>query len=97
MGTPSMLPPSALAPPELIPARRRSPSPASVVRVTEATGMSPRSWDAAVAAAVEASDAKDTIGVEGVSMWAECDGRKLSRHHVSVKVAFRQKLAATAR
>jgi flavin-binding protein dodecin len=80
-----------------MPARRRSPSPASVVRVTEATGSSPRGWEAAVAAAVKASDAKDPIGVEVVRMWAEWDGRKLSRYHVSVKVAFRQSLQAAAR
>ena len=46
---------------------------------------------------VKASDAKDPIGVEVVRMWAEWDGRKLSRYHVSVKVAYRQKLAAAAR
>jgi hypothetical protein len=46
---------------------------------------------------VKASDAKDPIGVEVVRLWAEWDGRKLSRYHVSVKVAFRQKLAAAAR
>ena len=80
-----------------MPARRRSPSPASVVRVTEATGTSPRGWEAAVAAAVKASEAKDPIGVEVTRMWAEWDGRKLSRYHVSVKVAFRQKLQTAAR
>jgi hypothetical protein len=46
---------------------------------------------------VKASDAKDPIGVEVVRMWAEWDGRKLSRYHVSVKVAFRQRLQAKAR
>ena len=50
-----------------------------------------------MAAAVKASDAKDPIGVEVVRLWAEWDGRKLSRYHVSVKVAFRQKLQAAAR
>lgn len=80
-----------------MPARRRSPSPASVVRVTEATGSSPRGWEAAVGAAVKASDAKDPIGVEVVRLWAEWDGRKLSRYHASVKVAFRQRLQTAAR
>jgi hypothetical protein len=46
---------------------------------------------------VKASDAKDPIGVEVVRMWAEWDGRKLSKYHVSVRVAFRQKLKAVAR
>ncbi len=74
------------------PARRRSAAPASVVRVTEATGESPRGWEAAVAAAVRASDAKDPIGVEVSRLWAEWDGRKLSRYHATVKVAYRQAL-----
>lgn len=80
-----------------MPARRRSPSPASVVRVADATGSSPRGWEAAVAAAVKASDAADPIGVEVTRMWAEWDGRKLSKYHVTVKVAYRQKLQAKAR
>ncbi len=80
-----------------MPARRRSPSPASVVRVADATGSSPRGWEAAVAAAVKASDVTAPIGVEVTRMWAEWDGRKLSRFHVTVKVAYRQKLQVTAR
>ncbi len=79
-----------------MPARRRRPSPASVVRVADATGSSPRGWEAAVAAAVKASDAADPIGVEVTRMWAEWDGRKLSKYHVTVKVAYRQKLQAKA-
>ena len=80
-----------------MPARRRSPSPASVVRVVDATGSSLRGWEAAVAAAVKASDVTGPIGVEVTRMWAEWDGRKLSKFHVTVKVAYRQKLQATAR
>jgi len=45
-----------------------------------------------VAAAVRASDAKDPIGVEVSRLWAEWDGRKLSRYHATVKVAYRQAL-----
>ncbi len=80
-----------------MPARRRSPSPTSVVRVADATGSSPRGWEAAVAVAVKASDVADPIGVEVTRMWAEWDGRKLSKYHVTVKVAYRQKLQAKAR
>ena len=50
-----------------------------------------------MAAAVKASDVKDAIGVEVTRMWAEWDGRKLSRYHVTVKVAYRQKLQTAAR
>ena len=80
-----------------MPARRRSPSPASVVRVADATGSSPRGWEAAVAAAVKASEVSAPIGVEVTRIWAEWDGRKLSKYHVTVKIAYRQRLQATAR
>jgi len=50
-----------------------------------------------VTAAVKASDVKDPIGVEVVRMWAAWDGRKLSRFHVTVRVAYRQALKASAR
>ena len=81
-----------------MPARRKKslarPSPASVVRITEATGESPRSWDSAVAAAVKAAEVGDPVGVEVARMWAEWDGRRLSRYRVTVKVAYRQRLQA---
>jgi flavin-binding protein dodecin len=65
-----------------------------VVRVAEATGESARGWEPAVVAAIKASDVKDPLGVEVVRMWAAWDGRKLSRFHVTVKVAYRQALKA---
>ena len=81
-----------------MPARRRKsparPSRASVIRITEATGESPRSWDSAVAAAVKAAEVNDPVGVEVARMWAEWDGRRLSRYRVTVKVAYRQRLQA---
>lgn len=79
-----------------MPARRKAVAPASVVRLTEATGESAKSWDAAVAAAVKASEVKAPIGVEISRMWAEWNGRKPSRYHVTVKVAYRQTLKAAA-
>lgn len=68
-----------------------------MVRTTEAAGESPRGWEAAVAAAVKASDVADPIGVEVVRLWAEWDGRKLSRYHANVKVAYRQALKPAPR
>lgn len=65
---------------------------AAVVRITEAMGESPRGWEAAVAAAVKSSDARRPIGVEVLRLWAEWDGRQLSRYHATVKVAYRQAL-----
>ena len=76
---------------------RKSVAPASVVRITEATGESPRGWEAAVAAAVKSSDAASPIGVEVPRLWAEWDGRALSRYHATVKVAYRQSLKAPGR
>ena len=82
-----------------MPARRPSKTAQAggVVRITEATGESPRSWDAAVGAAVKASEAKDVVGAEVLRLWAEWDGKKLSRYHATVKVAYRQRLKAPAR
>ncbi|HEY6959759.1 MAG TPA: dodecin domain-containing protein [Candidatus Limnocylindria bacterium] len=76
-----------------MPARRRSGA-ATVVRTTEATGESPRGWEAAVAAAVKRADVADALGVEVVRLWAEWNGRRLSRYHATVKVAYRQALKA---
>jgi flavin-binding protein dodecin len=80
-----------------MPARRRSASPATVVRLTEANGDSPKSWDAAIAAAVKASAVKDPLGVEVSRMWAQWSRGKLTRYHVAVKVAYRQTLKAAAK
>jgi flavin-binding protein dodecin len=78
-----------------MPARRKSASPATVVRLTEVSGDSPKSWDAAIAAAVKASEVRDPLGVEVSRMWAEWSRGKLSRYHVTVKVAYRQTLKPT--
>ena len=80
--------------PDPVPAKRRSAAPRpSVVQLVEATGSSPRSWDAAVAAAVKAADVSSPIGVEVGRLWAELDGgRRLRRYHAAVKVAYRQLL-----
>jgi len=80
-----------------MPARRPSRSAASVVRITEATGVSPRGWEAAVAAAVKASEVAPVVGVEVSRLWAEWDGKKLSRYHATVRVAYRQELKAPSR
>jgi flavin-binding protein dodecin len=68
-----------------------------VVRLTEANGDSAKSWDAAITVAVKASDVKDPLGVEVSRMWAEWSRGKLSRYHVTVKVAYRQALQAAKR
>jgi flavin-binding protein dodecin len=68
-----------------------------VVRLVEATGDSTKSWDAAVLAAVKAAKVKAPVGVEVGRLWAELDGRKLSRYHASVKVAYREAQRSPAR
>ena len=83
-----------------MPARRpkaaivRPKAAAGVVRLSEATGSSPRGWEDAVAAAVKASDVKTPVGVEVSRLWAEVDRGKLSRFHATVKVAYKQTLKA---
>jgi flavin-binding protein dodecin len=80
-----------------MPAHPRKSAPGSVVRLTEVTGASSRSWDAAVAVAVKASEVKDPVGVEISRMWAEWARGRLSRYHVTVRVAYRQTLKAETR
>jgi hypothetical protein len=46
---------------------------------------------------VKASEVPNPVGVEVLRLWAEWDGRKLSRYHATVKVAYRQTLKAAAR
>lgn len=75
------------------PTRRRArTTAASVVRITEATGESPRSWEAAITAAVKAADVKDPVGVEVARMWADWKDGRLGTYRASVKVAYRQTL-----
>ena len=63
------------------------------MRLVEATGTSPRGWDAAIAAAVKAADVAGPIGVEVGRLWADLGGgRGLRRYHAAVKVAYRQLL-----
>lgn len=76
---------------------RRPKAPAGVIRLSEATGSSPRGWEEAVTAAVKASDVKTPVGVEVSRLWAEVDRGKLSRYHATVKVAYKQALKAPAR
>ncbi len=72
--------------------RRSLRSGSGVVRLLEATGSSPRGWEAAVAAAVRSvrSEVPRPIGVEVARLWADLDGAKLTRFHASVKIAYRQ-------
>ena len=68
-----------------------------MVRLVEATGSSPRSWDAAIAAAVKAADVSSPIGVEVGRLWADLGaGRRLRHYHATVKVAYRQPLKTAA-
>jgi flavin-binding protein dodecin len=86
-----------------VPARRpkaavvRPKATAGVVRLSEATGSSPRGWEDAVAAALKASDVKTPIGVEVSRLWAEVERGKLNRFHATVKVAYKQALKAPTR
>ena len=79
-----------------MPARRPKAS-AGVIRVSEATGSSPRGWEDAVTAAVKASDVKSPVGVEVSRLWADWERGKMSRFHATVKVAYRQSLKAPTR
>jgi flavin-binding protein dodecin len=75
-----------------VPARRSDRG--GVVRVTESTGSSTRGWEQAVTDAVKSSDVSSPIGVEVLRLWADWNGRKLSRYRATVKVAYRQQVRA---
>ena len=79
-----------------MPARRPKAS-AGVIRVSEATGSSPRGWEDAVTAAVKASDVKSPVGVEVSRLWADWERGKMSRFYATVKVAYTQALKAPTR
>jgi flavin-binding protein dodecin len=79
------------------PARTVAPT---AVRLHEALGSSPRSWDAAVTDAVRNAkeNAAEPIAVEVGRLWADLDGGNAIRlYRASVKVAYRQALTAPAR
>jgi flavin-binding protein dodecin len=69
-----------------------------VVRIHEASGSAPSGWDAALKAAVKSARTEvEPIAVEVVRQWADVGTRGIARYHVSVKVAYRQALAAPKR
>lgn len=71
-----------------------------MVRIVEAVGSSPRSWDAAVTDAVRGAkaEAPDPIAVEVGRLWADLGGTTAIRlYRASVKIAYRQPLSAPPR
>jgi len=82
--------------------RQRAAKPAAdpllVVRIHETTGVAKAGWDAALKAAVKsAREEVDPIAVEITRQWADLSARGITSYHVSVKVAYRQALAAPKR
>ena len=80
--------------------RRTASRPApGVVRLGEAEGSSRTGFDGALKAAVKAARAEidDPIAVELARQWADLGPRGVTTYHVSVKVAYRQALAAPKR
>jgi flavin-binding protein dodecin len=80
--------------------RPRAASPAAVVvRLHETTGSAKGGWDAALKAAVKAARAEldEPIAVEIARQWADLSARGVTTYHVSVKVAYREPLAAPKR
>jgi flavin-binding protein dodecin len=70
-----------------------------VVRLHETTGVANAGWDAALKAAVKSAraDVDEPIAVEITRQWADLSARGIARYHVSVKVAYRQPVAAPKR
>jgi len=64
-----------------------------VVRIHETTGVAKAGWDAALNAAVKsAREEVEPTAVEITRQWADLGPRGITSYHVSVKVAYRQKL-----
>ena len=79
-------------------ARAAAASGGVVVRIHDTTGSAASGWDAALKAAVKSARAEvEPIAVEIVRQWADVSTRGIARYHVSVKVAYRQALAAPKR
>ena len=84
--------------PSRVPARRAKPEP-GVVRLVDATGASPTSWEAAVADAVRSvrGAVRAPLGVELTRQWADLAEGRISTYRVSVRIAYRQPLKPPAR
>jgi len=81
-----------------VPARRAKPEP-GVVRLVDATGASPESWEAAVADAVMSvrKAVRVPLGVEISRQWADLEAGRITTYRVSVRVAYRQALKPPSR
>lgn len=84
--------------PSRVPAPRAKPAP-GVVRLLDATGASPTSWEAAVADAVRSvrKEVRAPLGVEISRQWADLDAGRITTYRVSVRIAYRQELKAPGR
>ena len=74
--------------------RPRAAKAAPVVRIHEVTGSARTGWDAALKAALTSARAEldDPVAVEIARQWADVGPRGLASYHVTVKVAYRQRL-----
>ena len=72
----------------------RTGRPTRVVRLHEASGSSRSGWNAAVGDAVRRSKAEvpTPTAVEVVRQWADLKGGKVSLFHVTVRIAWEQRL-----
>ena len=70
-----------------------------VVRLHEATGSARTGWGAALKAALKVARAEvdDPVAVEVARQWADIGPKGITRYHVNVKVAYRQRLKASPR
>ena len=86
------------ADPSRVPARRPKSEP-GVVRLVDATGASPTSWEDAVADAVRSvrKEVRAPLGVEISRQWADLASGRISTYRVSVRIAYRQALKPPAR
>lgn len=70
-----------------------------LIRLADAVGVSPDSWEAAVADAVRSirREVPRPIGVEISRQWADLEAGRIIAYRVSVRVAYRQEARSPRR
>lgn len=74
----------------------RTPAPAVAIRVHEVSGSSPKGWPEAAADALRRAKAEvpSPIALEIVRQWADVSAGRMTRFHVTARIAWAQTLRA---
>lgn len=76
-----------------MPRKASKPAPLAVVRLHEATGLSPKGWEGAVLAAIAQARTEvegEIVGFEVVRFGGEADARTIQSYRAVIRVAYRE-------